>query len=148
MTFVNEYIPKDDVDKYNIEEIDNFFRKAHFKPDWTIDRQRDVYLRFIMVGRDEYVGEFDFTLYWKGTLLFARLAATAGGELRGARSTDYKLLCLGSPEARPVLRGVDLPEPLKVHEKEIIHDLKEALIAFKDFGVLSSSTSHVATFQF
>jgi hypothetical protein len=41
-----------------------------------------------------------------------------------------------------------LPESLAVHRPEILADLKEALIAFKDLGELSSSTSHTATFNF
>lgn len=45
MAFVNEYIPKEDIKKFGIEEIDKRYRKAHYKPYWTIDRAKNTYLR-------------------------------------------------------------------------------------------------------
>jgi hypothetical protein len=41
-----------------------------------------------------------------------------------------------------------LPESLAADRGEILVDLKEAFIAYKDLGVLSSSTAFTATFNF
>lgn len=38
-----------------------------------------------------------------------------------------------------------LPEPLKPHRREILADLKEALLAYKDFGAYSTNTDYSVT---
>lgn len=76
MAFVNEYVSAEDVKKYGLEEINRQYRKSNVQPDWTIDR--DIYLRWIHSGREEFADQHDFTLYWKGTLIFLRLKRKEG----------------------------------------------------------------------
>lgn len=48
MAFVNEYIPEVDIEKYGIKTIDqSLFGKEGTtnRRDWTIDRERNIYLR-------------------------------------------------------------------------------------------------------
>ena len=67
MTFVNEYIPASDIEKYDITHIN---WKLHCINDcWTIDRERDIYLRLIRNGREDEAPRMEFSLYWKGALL-------------------------------------------------------------------------------
>jgi hypothetical protein len=148
MAFVTEYIPVDDICKYGIEEINKFFHKAQYQPSWTVDRERDIYLRYLNSGREEKSQERDFSYFWKGHPLFVRLFVEGGGKRGGEGWSSYSHLRMGLPENYYLLNGVCLPSPLCVQEAEIVADLKEALIAFKDFGVFSATTSHRAIFGF
>ena len=67
MAFVNENIPASDIGKYNITY---FNRKLHCSDvSWTIDRERNIYLRRIRSGREDEAKRTEFSVYWKGTLL-------------------------------------------------------------------------------
>jgi hypothetical protein len=136
MTFVNEYISPEDVEKYHIKEINKQFFKGHYKPDWTIDRERDIWLRYMTTGREDFASHWNFALYWKGRLLHIQLEVSGGGKNRGEQWRHYKILRLGVGSA------------LQAHEAEIKADLKEALVAFRDAGVQSTSTQFTATFDF
>lgn len=56
MAFVNEpEISKSDNEKYGIDELNKIYQRT-FLPmsngwGWTIDRERDSYLRFVKLGR-------------------------------------------------------------------------------------------------
>jgi hypothetical protein len=81
MTFVNEYIPEEDVKKYGLDELMASFhqwswregRPETFKHYWTIDRDRDIYLLLAKVvedtgpsGRNEPTSQRLFILGWEG----------------------------------------------------------------------------------
>ncbi|MBU3055523.1 hypothetical protein [Pseudomonas indica] len=135
MAFVNEYIPADDIKKYDVEKINRSFLKSNYKPSWTADRERDVYLRYMRSGREEFSNQSDFILYWKGILIRLRMEVSGGG--RGGNGwTHYKML------------NIDFPEALSERREEVISDLKDALAAYKDFGVHSATVNHLATFEF
>lgn len=137
MAFVNEYVPEEDVKKYGLEIINRQYQKTDIRYRWTIDRKRDVYLRWLKGGREEFCDQQDFTLYWKGALIFVRLRVIdAGGERGGKGWTRWALLFLGCPEE------------LQAKKSEIIADLKEALTAYKGSGVSSTFTEYTATFEF
>ncbi|MDH5548204.1 MAG: hypothetical protein OEZ43_21750 [Gammaproteobacteria bacterium] len=135
MGFINEYVSEEDDRKYGLEEIDKRYRKAHSRPSWTIDRERNIYLRWMYPGREEYFDHFYFTFYWQDTLFDVDL------EYKGSYENG---------EGQTVWTLVQLSTPGKLRDKraEIIHDLKEALVVFKDFGVRSRLTAHKAIFEF
>ncbi|WP_084335417.1 hypothetical protein [Pseudomonas indica] len=136
MAFVNEYIPADDVKKYGIEEIDRRFLRTTYQPDWTIDRERNIYLRQVASGREEFASQKDYTFYWGGEIIVVRLDESGGGVRGGEGWCHYKLIRL------------DLPGNLQGRRKEVLSDLKEALAAYKDAGVYSATSKHTATFEF
>jgi len=136
MAFVNEYISESDIKKYDIEEIDHKLKKAHYKPNWTIDHESEIYLRHIGSGREEFANRHTFSFYWKGSLLSVQVDTAGGGEWRGEQWRHYKLW------------RFEIPENLKQHEAEIMISLKEAFVAYKELGILSDSTKHTATFDF
>ncbi len=82
MPFVNEHIPEADIEKYEIKKWDKKFQIGHYKPSWTVDRERDIYLRFIESGREELSGQWIFCLYWKSHHLGIRLRISGGGAAR------------------------------------------------------------------
>ncbi|WP_200958258.1 hypothetical protein [Massilia sp. Root335] len=58
MAFINEFIPEADIKKYGIEEINKKYIVGGTKSgQWTIDRDRDIYLRCVARGREEYRSE-------------------------------------------------------------------------------------------
>ena len=74
MPFVNEYISPEDAAKYHLAEIDANFHGGNISRQWTIDRERDIYLRNLSRGREEETRhESLWTFYWKGTPLTVRL---------------------------------------------------------------------------
>ena len=135
MAFINEYIPEADVKKYGIEEINKKFIVGGTNSDqWTIDRDRDIYLRCVARGREEFRHQSTWTLYWKGTLLTVELdMISAGGERGGHGWSHYKLRFIGIP---PSLEG---------KRDEIIADLREALAAYGGGGVYSTRTTSDTT---
>ena len=136
MAFVNEFVPEDDVKKYGLEEIDQQYLRSCFHPEWTFDRERDIYLREVQSGREEFANKHGFTLYWKGALMFVQLTRKGGGVRGGEGWAEWTLL------------GIHIPDALQAKKAEIIADLKAALSAYKDFGMYSATTIHTATFTF
>lgn len=134
MPFVNEFIPAEDVAKYQLEDIDSkFVSNGTRARDWTIDRERDIYLRNVAVGggaEPELRNRTSWTLYWHGDLIFLRLDLISGGEESdGVGWSQWKLMWLNGSNG--------LQPHLKEQQAQIFADLKEALTAYKSFGVYS-----------
>ena len=137
MTFVNEQVPEKDVVKYGLKELN--FKLGMGISDyyyWTIDRERDIYLRYVLTGRESDGNLWLFSFYWKGTLLEFDVRSEGGGIYRGPGWRKYSTLRMSVPNSLESQRG------------EILADLKEALIAFKDLGWHSLSTEMTITFEF
>ena len=86
MGFVNEYISPEDVEKYGIKALDEYYMKAHYKPSWTRDCERDIYLRYMCRGIEDFADEWTFVLYWYGHQIEAVLKVSGGGNGRGCRN--------------------------------------------------------------
>ncbi len=136
MAFVNEYVSEEDDKKYGLEEIDKRYRKGHHRPDWTIDRDRNIYLRWMRAGREELWNHEYFTFYWKETLIEVELIQNGENINGGKRQTVW------------TLDHMTLPVELKEKKQDIIADLKDALRVFKDIGIRSTITNHNAVFEF
>ena len=120
MAFVNEYISEADVEKYGIKELNEKFRKPNPSPDWTVDHERGIYLRYLHSEREEHSNRLTYYFYWKGTPLMVTVDIDGGGGARDAEQwISYKMW------------RMEIPESLKPHEAQIIADLKEAFIAEK-----------------
>lgn len=86
MAFVNEYIPKEDWEKYNFDELNKRPRKAGgASRDWTIDREADIWIRHFYTESDHTEPDGGFTgvkawdFYWKGTLMLIELKDLESG---------------------------------------------------------------------
>jgi hypothetical protein len=142
MTFINEFTSPEDVEKYGLKQIDKKFEFGTVSArDWTIDRDRDIYLRNVAVagGSDiEVRNQHKWTFYWKGHELTLRLDLLEGSGERGEPGwSHWRLVWLNGSNG--------LPESLKLHRREILADLKEALLAYKDGGAYSSNTDYSVT---
>lgn len=132
MAFINEYIPVEDVEKYGLKEIDSKFLATGVKSrDWTIDRNRDIYLRLVASGRDEMSGVSTWTFYWKGALLWFQKKGIAHKGNPG-----------GPCWAHTKVSKFDIPSNLEARREEIFQDLREAFLAYRDGGVFSTSTEY------
>lgn len=136
MSFVNEYISEADIEKYGIKEIDEKFNKGHYKPHWTIDRERNIYLRYLYNEREEHSNRHTYYFYWKGFSVIVIVDIDGGGVMNGEQWRHYNMW------------RFEIPESIKPQEREVIGDLKHAFVIYKEAGVLSDSTKHTATFDF
>lgn len=135
MAFVNEYIPKEDYEKYDIKAID--FKTPGMmigRRDWTIDRARNIYLRQTSDGYREDPISANWTwwtFYWKGELLWFKKIAL--GVTKEA----------GLMRAHPRITDFTIPAHLETHKEEIKKDLREAFNAYGGGGVFSKGTDFV-----
>lgn len=132
MPFINEFIPDADIEKYGIEEINKKYIVGGTKSDqWTIDRDRDIYLRCVARGREEFRSESTWTFHWGGELIPIELHMLGGGGKRGEPGwTHWKIHHI---YIRPHLQNM---------RNDILADLKDALIAYKDGGIYSANTTY------
>lgn len=142
MSFINEFISDEDADNYQLKQIDEkFISNGTNARDWTIDRDRSIYLRNVAIGsgaEPELRNRTLWTFYWQGDLLNLRLDLLAGTGGRGEPGWSHWLLVW--------LNGSNgLPAHLRSKKDEVIRDLEEALVAYKDFGVYSKNTEYTIT---
>jgi hypothetical protein len=135
MPFINEFIPSEDVENYDLKAIDErvFVGRTRAR-DWTVDRDRNIYLRNIAHGGGpeiELSNRMEWTFFWKGTPLTLRIDLLEG---RGGQKehgwSHWKLIWLNGSHG--------LPEQLKSKKDEILETLKEALTAYKGAGIYSA----------
>lgn len=136
MAFVNEYISEEDIKKYNIEALNEKLNIANYEPTWTVDNERDIYLRRVRRGREEFCDQITFFFSWKSLQMKMVLKEKGGGEQDGPQWTHYELI------------RIDAWDDIAPYKKEIIENLKEALTAYKTLGVYSDCTTFTATFDF
>jgi hypothetical protein len=135
MAFVNEYISEEDVAKYGLEDIDkNFIVGGTNSRSWTIDRERNIYLRNVMRGREEHKSLSGWTFFWHGQWIYLEMEVVDAGGKPGGAGWVHRRLCT-----------IELPDQLKGQRAEILAALKEALIAYKDFGIYSVCTDYSVT---
>ena len=136
MGFVNEFITEEDVQKYQLAEIDKRFVVGGTNArDWTIDRERDIYLRNVAVGGHtdpEIRNQTKWTLYWHGTLLVLGLDGMGSGGKSGEPGwSHWKLVWLCGRSG--------LPAHLMAQKVQVLETLKEA--AHRGGGVYSANYS-------
>ncbi|HQS83044.1 MAG TPA: hypothetical protein PKV42_11365 [Thiobacillus sp.] len=133
MGFVNEFIAEADYERTGIKDIAKRFG-GPIDRSWTIDRERNMYLHCVDRGREEARNHSTWIFCWHGELVVVWLALM---EHRGER---------GEPGwSHWKLRGIDLPPHLQNRREEVLADLEEALIAYKDFGTYSVNTNYTIT---
>jgi hypothetical protein len=152
MAFVNEYVSEEDDKKYGLEVIDERYFKGHALgyTNWTRDRERDIYLRFMRDGGEEERNKKTFVLFWKGTLIevvldFVRNEKT----VQGSKTKVWAMRGMDAPwwEKNQEVRALT-HKVLEENRAQIISDLKEAMIIYQDAGVYSLSLDFNVLFEF
>ena len=137
MAFVNEYVSPEDVKKYDLDGINQRFGKdPALRYQWTVDRERNVFLIWMDAGREEFSARQTLLLWWQGISVFVRLLSATTGTL-GSQVTS-----------RWQLQQINLPPELVTKRTEILDVLKEALVAYKVSGIGLPVPRHTATFEF
>lgn len=137
MPFVNEYIQKEDFEKFNFSELNKRKKKGGGTANhWTIDQKADVWLRKFYTESDHtepgggFTGVSVWDYYWKGHLMMIEIKTLEIGGDRGKHCW-----------ARRRLLSINIPHELKSQRPQILKDLETAFTAYKDGGIFSSSTS-------
>jgi hypothetical protein len=138
MSFVNEFISADDVEKYGLKAIDEkFIVGGTNSRQWTIDRGRGIYLRNVARGggaEPEIRNQTKWSLFWCDELLTLRLdLLDGGGETGGMGWSKWKLVRVNGSEG--------LPQNLKGRQAEFLDTLKAALTAYRSAGTYSRDWS-------
>ena len=74
MGFVNEYVPEEDIKNYNLDETWLKYHPAYqsvpsyLRHCWTIDREDNIYLMLMDIGREEISNRHTFVVYLKGEM--------------------------------------------------------------------------------
>lgn len=144
MGFVNEYLPAEDVEKFQLDKIwlkEHPVEKTipkHVRLHWTVDRDRDAFLMRVAIGREEESNRATFIFYWEGEFFRTKLDRGSGG------SKSYK-----ERPYRIVWELIDIwPLQSKSETREkVLGILKEAMTAFGDEGVRSYVTGTIVEFK-
>ena len=132
MAFINEYISEEDRKKYNIDAINERFIVGGTNPrQWTIEKEKNTYLMCVARGREEFFSESTWIFFWEGNLIELEIKLV---------SSDSKVN--GPGYSHKEIKSIKIPESLKGKEEELLRNLKEAFLAYKDGGILSSCTSY------
>lgn len=135
MAFINEYISESDKEKYALEEINQrFIIGGTHARSWTVDHERNMYLRCVAMGREEFSHQSTWTFYWGQQLIIVELDNICTiGDMGGP--------CHGHKR----VRSIEIPACYQARRNEILVDLKEAFVAYKDGGVFASATEYTLT---
>ena len=149
MAFVNEYVSEEDIKKYNINEIwlshhPEYKRKGRTSSNspynWTIDREREVWLMRVAAGGYDRGNLQIWVLFWKGELLSFWLAMPGEGS-KSFKEQPYRIVWGFSPFSLHPTSHHDWPEILQV--------FKEALTVFGYDGVRKQAPGEtVVSFKF
>lgn len=135
MAFVNEYISSEDREKYALDEIDKrFIVGGVMARDWTIDRDKNIYLRVLSRGREEFTYQSTWAFFWKGYVLILELDNISTDGVAGGDRHGHKRV-----------RKIDIPPELEERRDEILDDLKSAFTAYKDGGVFATAKNYSLT---
>jgi len=131
MAFINEYISAEDIKKFDIEAINKSYTCGGISRQWTIDRTRNIYLREVAAGVGHSGKNRVWHFYWHGDFIELKIEILSSKGGRDEPNWAHKRV-----------HGFQLPDHLRQNHAEILSDLKEALIAYKDGGVFASATSY------
>jgi hypothetical protein len=146
MGFVNEYVPEADIEKYDLRGIwDKYhpLKKGRYyggnQPEWTIDREINVFLMLLDIGRGAHGNRKKFLLWWDGDHIVTELDLVDGSS--------------GDLDANPFMRvwnlvRVILPSSLKEKRELVLRLLKEAVTVYGYRGVRKQLPNTVVEFKF
>lgn len=136
MAFINEYMSAEDKAKYGIAAINmRYTVNGTDARDWTIDKERNIYLRHVAWGPDrELLHQQVWTLFWEGELIEIGLEYLEN--TGGAHQPCW---------AHVKVQYMKLPPQFTHRRDEVIEVLREGLIAYKDGGVFGTATDFSLT---
>jgi hypothetical protein len=144
MPFANEIASDADIAKYKLRDINLRYHPMlrDMTCSWTVDRERDIFVRDMGTGREEFCNHHTFALHWKGTLVFWELATLDFSKDEGHYRTVWGLI-------KKNAAGIPyLPPEREANRAEIVSDFKEALKVLEAASFLAIPKSYSVDFQF
>ena len=146
MGFVNEYVPDEDIEKYDLHGIwDKYYplRKGRYyggnRPEWTIDREAKVFLMRVGQGRLEHGNRSKFLLWCNEDHVVAELDLVEGSS---GDMDDNPFMVVWE------LAHIDFSPRLEEGKAEIMRMLKEAVRAYGYSGARNQRPNTVVEFKF
>lgn len=129
MAFVNAITTPEDIEKYGLDLFDKrFYVNAVDTSQWTVDRERGLYLRIATIGEDgDGKRRSRWTFLWHRDLVFLVFDAVEAGSDAGVR--HY------------ALRRLDLPFHLRRYREDIVTAIGEALSVYRQGGTHARAAS-------
>lgn len=136
MGFINEYISEEAAKRTGVYEMAKKFA-GPIDDSWTIDPKRNIFLYIVNRGREEYRSHSTWLFHWDSEYIVVHLELLEHKGKRGEPGWSHWKL-----------NRLEAPQKLNNYQDDIISDLKEALIAYKDFGLSSVNTDYNITLDF
>lgn len=145
MTFITEYASEQDIEKYGLQAINERDYGGHGYTKWTIDREQDIYIRYIRSTREE---PFDttYSFYWKGHVLRVVVRShSSEGKHGGPLHSTVELVGPPFPWGMPIW----LPPELEGLREQITNAFKAAYLAerISDSVVSGAYTGYTVTYK-
>ena len=139
MPFVNEYVSEANIEKYGLEEIvlnanpsyrnfDEF--SSLYKYRWTVDKDRDIYLMRLRVGKEEFSNRSAWILNISGQKNIIETDFSAGGS--GKLSEIPYVVIWDFISASRI-------DDSEISDSEVLYVLKEALMVYGRDGSVDNS---------
>jgi hypothetical protein len=140
MAFVNEYIPEADYEKYDLRRVCGernfkYLKGEMHSRDWTIDRDKDV---FLIKTWSHHESEFDgWAFYWRGNWMFFEVKIADGSAMPDGSSCWFLFQ----------LKGFTISQNLDGYRLDILNDLEKAFTAMPG-GMTFNYSKRSATIEF
>jgi hypothetical protein len=126
MAFVNEYISKEDIEKYQLDELEKKYNLLIYA--WTIDREHNFFLIHKGRGRDEESQMNFFFFYRKGEISRHTIWRFVD---RHSKTIDWKIQRYGEPKYESIEH--------EQYYEQLHDDLKDALRTYGLGGLVASN---------
>lgn len=130
MSYENEYVSDDEVEKYGLNAVWNRYHPSNpaphpgFRHSWTVNRDSDSFLIRVKIGREEEERMSTFVFRCGGVLYDVQLEYHSSGDEKGPYFIKWRLLKLS-------------PEPSDVRVRgDVLASLTQALQAFGYWGIV------------
>ena len=152
MNFINEIVPQEDIDRFNLDALWNRFNPDSnpvpndiFYHDWTVDREANCWFMPISIVKDEeesdanlplYTNEYIFILHYKGKNIEVHLRKNREESSRDYRESPcyvvWELESISSESIETETVIEILKEALRVYGiKGILFQVKETIVKCK-----------------
>ncbi|MGB5764975.1 MAG: hypothetical protein WBM58_20745, partial [Sedimenticolaceae bacterium] len=146
VAYVNEYASDEDIEKYKLNEVwdryhphgkdDRFWGR---KPELTIDHDRDVFMMVVSRGKVSGGTQFKFLFSIRGEEFFVYLNLVKGSSPKLTDTPFYRVWDFVK---------IKRSEGCKIHESEIVQEVKKVVSAFGYNGVRRQIPETIVKFNF
>ncbi|SEQ57527.1 hypothetical protein SAMN03080615_01950 [Amphritea atlantica] len=146
MPFVNEYVSEANVKKYGLEDVlcsaNPSFRKrgfpSGFKFHWTFDKERNIYLILLKIGKEDFSNRFKWLLNIDGKSFIFEADKSS---LSSMNVNEKPYIVIWNLVVNDKVNSIDLMS------KGEFYILKEAIECFGCFGIVNELEEVIVKFN-